>query len=124
MRPPEYRSGSPPSAIASERFCTPAMAANDVDSAFQSRKSRNDRPLSPWPVWGLTVACELTLFRTTIRFASAYGSGRSSTPSTTLKIVVFSPMPNPRHKIATAANGLACQSPRRACRTSWDSTAD
>src|SRR5437016_2269567 len=39
-----------------------------------------------------------------IRFASGYGSGRSRTALTMLKMAVFAPMPSARVMIATAAN--------------------
>ena len=42
-------------------------------------------------------------FRTMIRFASGYGSGRSRTALTMLKIAVFAPIPSARVRIETAA---------------------
>src|SRR5437016_3778112 len=51
-----------------------------------------------------------------IRAASGYGSGRSRTALTMLKIAVFAPMPSARVRIATAANAgflVNCRSARR-----------
>jgi hypothetical protein len=49
----------------------------------------------------------------TSRSGSAYGSGRSSTALTTLKMAVQAPMPSAIVTIATAAKPRFLRSPRR-----------
>src|SRR5207302_3797525 len=55
----------------------------------------------------------------TTRSGCAYGSGRSSTAFTTLKIAVVAPMPRASVRIAAAANPGAPRNVRTAYRRSW-----
>ena len=50
----------------------------------------------------------------TSRSGSAYGSGRSSTPFTTVKIVVVAPIPSASVATATAVNPGVRRSARKA----------
>src|ERR1044071_5876593 len=55
-----------------------------------------------------------------IRSASGYGSGRSRTALTTLKIAVFAPMPSASVRMAMNANPGDLRSWRRAIRMSFN----
>jgi len=54
-----------------------------------------------------------------IRSASGYGSGRSKTALTMLKIAVFAPMPSASVKIAITLKPGCFRSMRKAYRISW-----
>ena len=66
-----------------------------------------------------TLLSGLRCQATTRRPASANGSGRSSTASTTLKTAVLAPMPRARTATATTTSIGRLRSDRSAYRTSW-----
>ena len=57
----------------------------------------------------------------TSRSGALYGSGRSSTALTTLKMAVLAPMPIARVKVTTAVKPGCFLNSLRACRRSWSS---
>ncbi|MGH7446554.1 MAG: hypothetical protein ACRELT_03280 [Longimicrobiales bacterium] len=59
----------------------------------------------------------------TSRSGDSYGSGRSTTPFSTLKIALFAPIPSARVRMAMNANPGARASERKAYRTSENSSA-
>ena len=67
------------------------MPSKLVARSCQSWKSGAD-------TWPRTPVSRQNVDSVTSRSWSAYGSGRSSTASTTLKIAVFAPMPSARTK--------------------------
>ena len=93
------RSGSPPSATSADGCRVIAPTASMRRScAFRSKYSGAATAVID------TLDCEL-LFQTIIaRSANRYGSDRSSTASSTLKIAVLAPMASAIVRIATAAN--------------------
>ena len=95
---PLKRSGSSPSDSVRLRPVTAAMSASVRVRAFQSCRSRYDTsprsiPFAWWVVASATSAS-----------GSRNGSGRMATVSTTLKIVLLTPMPSARQTIVSAAN--------------------
>ena len=106
------RSGSP----VPVRFVAPslnaAIAANDVASRRQSKKSAGDTAPYMRPSRGRCSASDM------IRSASAYGRGRQRTASTTLKIAVLAPMPRASAATATSVNDGWRRSMRRLNATS------
>ena len=90
-------SGRSPPVRVRERVALAPMLSNVVLCSRQSLKFGMDREISN-PLGAIT-------FGTTRRSCSATGSGRSSTPFTTLKIEVLAAMPSAI--VRTAINGEA-----------------
>jgi hypothetical protein len=109
--PTRICSGSPPlSAIVARLAGTmPAMSSKTlVDCCVRSRKSGGAKGQS------FTFRARSSPHSRTSRCASVYGSGRSRTAFTTLKIAVHAPMPSAIVIVATAANARFLRRPRAA----------
>jgi hypothetical protein len=89
-----------------------ASAANVRFWIFQSRKFGGDTVCRPPRIVSLI---------STMAAGAAYGSGRSSTAWTTLKIAVFAPMPSASAAADTTVKPGLLRSMRKAKRKSWSS---
>ena len=97
MVEPLKRSGSSLSDSVRLRPVTVAMSANDRVRAFQSCTSRYDTAPRSIPLTWCVVCSE------TRRSGSRNGNGLIATVSTTLKMVLFTPMPSARQAMVSAA---------------------
>ncbi len=95
---PLNRSGSSPSDSVRLRPVTVAISDSTRVRAFQSCTSRKEAPPRSTPFARCVVWSE------TSRPGSRKGSGRIATVSTTLKMVLLTPMPSARQTMVSAAN--------------------
>src|SRR5438270_13541266 len=105
---PDTRSGPRPSTLLrlNDSRRPTASDSKTLLWAFQSRKLGHEIEISGWPIFDS--------WRVTMRCASGYGSGRSKTALTMLKIAVFAPMPSASVRTATRVNPGDLRSWRRA----------
>ena len=103
--------GSPAPRTVCRDAVVSAIAAKPRVCACQSRKLGSDTLAPRLPVSPIWNSC-------TMRSASGYGSGRSSTPSTTVNIAAAAPMPSPMVRIAVSENDGTRASERPAIRRS------